>query len=104
MEEIQFYVQECHLGATGLKRILRKKYPDQDIYSQDLYNAICRFKANAQIKNDAAILLEHLVNLHANDPEWYLRLILKVLIIGFLRSFGCHLIKNIYGHAFMMLS
>src|SRR6266498_2651293 len=28
MEEIQFYVQECHLGATVLKRILRNKYPN----------------------------------------------------------------------------
>ncbi|CAB5390940.1 unnamed protein product [Rhizophagus irregularis] len=30
MEEIQFYVQECHLGASVLKRILRNKYPNQD--------------------------------------------------------------------------
>src|SRR5204863_6920680 len=47
MEEIQFYVQECHLGATVLKRILQNKYPNQDIYNQDLYSAICRFKSNA---------------------------------------------------------
>ena len=59
MEEIQFYVQECHLGTTVLKRILRNKYPDQDIYSQDLYSAVCRFKSNNQ-KNDAATLIEHL--------------------------------------------
>ncbi|CAB5360432.1 unnamed protein product [Rhizophagus irregularis] len=73
VEEIQFYVQECHLGATVLKRILRKKYPDHDIYNQDLYNMICRFKANIQIKNDAAALVEYLVKLHAENPEWYFK-------------------------------
>ncbi|CAB4407838.1 unnamed protein product [Rhizophagus irregularis] len=69
MEEIQFYVQECHLGATVLKRILRNKYPNQDIYNQDLYSAICRFKSNAQIKNDAATLIEYLKKLHEEDSE-----------------------------------
>src|SRR5436190_12012218 len=71
MEEIQFYVQECHLGATVLKRILRNKYPDQGIYNQDLYSAIYRFKSNAQVKNDAATLIEYLKKLHEEDPEWY---------------------------------
>ncbi|CAG8651513.1 16024_t:CDS:2 [Gigaspora rosea] len=46
-EEIRFYVQECHLGATILKRILRNKFPNQDIYSQDLYNIINQYKADA---------------------------------------------------------
>uniref|UniRef100_U9UYS5 SWIM-type domain-containing protein n=1 Tax=Rhizophagus irregularis (strain DAOM 181602 / DAOM 197198 / MUCL 43194) TaxID=747089 RepID=U9UYS5_RHIID len=32
IKEIRFYVQECHLGATVLKRILRNKFPNQDIY------------------------------------------------------------------------
>ncbi|CAG8636487.1 8429_t:CDS:2, partial [Racocetra fulgida] len=63
MDEIQFYVQEYHIGATVLKKILRKKYPNQDIHSQDLYNAIHKFKTDAQVKNDAAALFEHLVQL-----------------------------------------
>ena len=70
MEKIQFYVQKCHLGTTVLKKILRKKYPDQDIYNQDLYNMICRFKTNIQIKNDAAMLVENLIKLHAEDAEF----------------------------------
>ncbi|CAG8706272.1 14761_t:CDS:2 [Rhizophagus irregularis] len=37
-EEIHFLVQDCQLGATVLKRILRKKFSDQEIYHQDLYN------------------------------------------------------------------
>src|SRR6266496_3327759 len=77
MEEIQFYVQECYLGATVLKRILRNKYPNQDIYNQDLTSAICRFKSNAQIKNDAATLIEHLKKLHEEDSEWYFQVNLE---------------------------
>ncbi|PKB92738.1 hypothetical protein RhiirA5_443562 [Rhizophagus irregularis] len=34
---------------------------------------ICRFKANIQIKNDAAALVEYLVKLHAENPEWYFK-------------------------------
>ncbi|CAG8763319.1 20729_t:CDS:1, partial [Racocetra persica] len=45
MNEIKFYVQECQLEATVLKKILRKKYQHQDIYRQDLYNTIHKFKA-----------------------------------------------------------
>ncbi|CAG8468138.1 14840_t:CDS:2 [Funneliformis caledonium] len=59
IEEIQFYVKENHLKATVLKRILQNKYPDHEIYNQDLYNTIYRFKSDAQIKNDAATLLEN---------------------------------------------
>ena len=77
INDIQFYVQECRLGATVLKRILQKKYPDQDIYRQDLYNAICKFKANMQIKNDAAALFEHLVELHTENSEWYFKVDFK---------------------------
>ena len=33
MEEIQFYIQECHLDTFVLKRILQNKYPNQDIYN-----------------------------------------------------------------------
>ncbi|CAG8478562.1 8344_t:CDS:2 [Dentiscutata erythropus] len=73
MNEIQFYVQECQLGATVLKKILRNKYPTQAIYRQDLYNAIQKFKANAQVKNDAATLLEHLIQLYSEDPESYFK-------------------------------
>ncbi|CAG8517271.1 10549_t:CDS:1 [Scutellospora calospora] len=32
-EEIQFYVQECQLESTVLKRILQNKFPDQEIYN-----------------------------------------------------------------------
>jgi len=60
-----------------LKRILRNKYPNQDIYNQDLYSAICRFKSNAQIKNDAATLIEHLKKLHEEDSEWYFQVDLE---------------------------
>src|SRR5581483_6695805 len=70
-EEIKFFVQECHLGATVLKRILRKKFPDQEIYQQDLYNMIHKFKIDAQIKNDAVLLYEHLVKLQQEDSNWY---------------------------------
>ena len=77
MEEIRFYVQECHLGATVLKRILRNKYPDQEVYNQDLYSAICKFKSNAQIKNDVATLIKHLKILHEGNPEWYFQVDLK---------------------------
>ncbi|CAB4445989.1 unnamed protein product [Rhizophagus irregularis] len=50
MKEIQFYVQEYHL---------------------DLYRAICKFKSNFQVKNDAATLIEYLKMLHEEDFEWY---------------------------------
>lgn len=70
-EEIQFYVQDCHLGATVLKRILRKKFPDQEIYDQDLYNMMHKFKTDALIKNDAIILYEQLVKLQQEDSNWY---------------------------------
>ncbi|CAG8772960.1 4948_t:CDS:2 [Cetraspora pellucida] len=74
MNEIKFYVQECQLEATVLKKILRKKYPDQDIYCQDLYNMIHKFKAGSQVKNDAATLLKHLIKLHSEDPEYYFKI------------------------------
>ncbi|CAG8673814.1 32672_t:CDS:2 [Racocetra persica] len=51
-----------------LKKILRKKYPNQDIHSQDLYNAIHKFKTDTQVKNNAAALLEYLVQL-LNDSN-----------------------------------
>ncbi|CAB4392491.1 unnamed protein product [Rhizophagus irregularis] len=59
------------LRTTILKRILRKKFPDQEIYHQDLYNMIHKFKTDAQIKNDAVILYEHLMKLQQEDSDWY---------------------------------
>ena len=73
MDEIQFYVQECHLEVTVLKRILRNKYPDNEIYNKDLYNAIFKFKSDTQTKNDATMLVEYLVKLNAEDSEWYFK-------------------------------
>ncbi|CAB4429109.1 unnamed protein product [Rhizophagus irregularis] len=70
-EEICFLVQDCQLGATILKRILRKKFPDQEIYHQDLYNMIYKFKIDAQIKNDAVIFYEHVMKLQQEDSDWY---------------------------------
>ncbi|CAB5346061.1 unnamed protein product [Rhizophagus irregularis] len=64
-------IQVCQLGTTILKRILRKKFPDQEIYHQDLYNMIHKFKTDAQIKNDAVILYEHLMKLQQEDSDWY---------------------------------
>ncbi|PKK79882.1 hypothetical protein RhiirC2_768662 [Rhizophagus irregularis] len=64
-------LQVCQLGTTILKRILRKKFPDQEIYHQDLYNMIHKFKTDAQIKNDAVILYEHLMKLQQEDSDWY---------------------------------
>ncbi|GBC15895.2 protein FAR1-RELATED SEQUENCE 5-like [Rhizophagus irregularis DAOM 181602=DAOM 197198] len=73
IKEIRFYVQECHLGATVLKRILRNKFPNQDIYRQSLYDAIRKFKDSAQIKNDAITLLNRLIKLQQEDPNWYFK-------------------------------
>ncbi|CAG8481463.1 1803_t:CDS:2 [Dentiscutata heterogama] len=53
-------LQECNLGATALKRILRNRFSDQEIYNRDLYNMISRFKADTQTKNDALTLYESL--------------------------------------------
>ncbi|CAB5377005.1 unnamed protein product [Rhizophagus irregularis] len=75
IKEIRFYVQECHLdAATVLKRILRNKFPNQDIYRQSLYDAIRKFKDSAQIKNDAITLLNRLIKLQQEDPNWYFKL------------------------------
>ena len=38
---------------------------------------ICKFKSNAQIKNDVATLIEHLKILHEEDPEWYFQVDLE---------------------------
>ncbi|CAG8792784.1 34589_t:CDS:2, partial [Racocetra persica] len=73
-EEIQFYVQEYHLGASVLKRILRNKYPNQEIYSKDLYKMIHKFKVDVQVKNNAATLYEHLSKLQQENPDWYFKI------------------------------
>ncbi|CAB4478687.1 unnamed protein product [Rhizophagus irregularis] len=76
IKEIRFYVQECHLdAATVLKRILRNKFPNQDIYRQSLYDAIRKFKDSAQIKNDAITLLNRLIKLQQEDPNCMNRVI-----------------------------
>ncbi|CAG8610979.1 9589_t:CDS:2, partial [Cetraspora pellucida] len=72
-EEIRFYVQECQLGATVLKRILQNKFPDQEIYNRDLYNMICKYRAGAQIKNDALTLYEYLSKVQQENPDWYFK-------------------------------
>jgi hypothetical protein len=64
-------MSKCHLGVTVLKRILCNKYPNQDIYNQDLYCAIFKFKFNSQTKNNAATLIEYLKKLHEENSEWY---------------------------------
>ena len=58
-------------GCHYFKKVLRNKYPDQEIYNQNFYSMICRFKSNIQIKNDVATLIEHLKKLHEEDSEWY---------------------------------
>ncbi|CAG8828044.1 12674_t:CDS:2, partial [Gigaspora margarita] len=68
-DEIQFYVQECHFGARILKKILRIKFSDQEIYGRDLYNLINKFKADAQTKNDALTLYEHLLKLQQENSD-----------------------------------
>lgn len=60
-------------GTTVLKRILRNKLSDQEIYDRDLYNMISRFKADVQIKNDALTLYESLVKLQQENPDWYFK-------------------------------
>ncbi|CAG8558431.1 14525_t:CDS:2 [Cetraspora pellucida] len=72
-EEFRFYVQECQLGATVLKRILQNKFPDQEIYNRDLYNMICKYRAEAQIKNDASTLYEYLSKVQQENPDWYFK-------------------------------
>ncbi|CAG8813062.1 15479_t:CDS:2, partial [Gigaspora margarita] len=68
---------KCHLGATVLRRILRNKFPNQDIYSQDLYNIINKYKADSQTKNDAVTLYEYLLKLQQENPEWYFKVDFK---------------------------
>ncbi|CAG8673470.1 24933_t:CDS:2, partial [Gigaspora rosea] len=105
-DEIRFYVQECHLGATVLKRILRNKFSDQEIYDRDLYNMISRFKADVQIKNDALTLYESLVKLQQENPDWYFKVDFKGTIISFPKYFGYHQIKKypeVQGYCYRVL-
>ncbi|CAG8539090.1 27710_t:CDS:2, partial [Racocetra persica] len=54
---------------SSRKRILRNKYPNQEIYSKDLYKMIHKFKVDAQVKNDATTLYEHLSKLQQENPD-----------------------------------
>ncbi|CAG8744599.1 18620_t:CDS:2, partial [Rhizophagus irregularis] len=100
IKEIRFYVQECHLGATVLKRILRNKFPNQDIYRQSLYDAIRKFKDSAQIKNDAITLLNRLIKLQQEDPNWYFKLMNKYPEVQSYFERVLYLTKECWAYAF----
>ena len=71
MEDIQFLTQHCKMGATAQKRFLEGKYPFHPIYSEDLYNAIKKFRPTAKsLSNDAAQVSDWLDQQKEKDPRW----------------------------------
>jgi len=71
MEDIQFLTQHCKMGATAQKRFLEGKYPFHPIYSEDLYNAIKKFRPTAKsLSNDTAQVSDWLDQQKEKDPRW----------------------------------
>jgi len=44
IEDIKFMTISCKFGATAQRKFLEGKYPTHPIYSQELYNAIQKFR------------------------------------------------------------
>ena len=70
MEDVQFLTQHCKMGVTAQRRYLEGKYPSHPIYSEDLYNAIKKFRPSAKsLSNDAALMLNWLDQQKEKDPK-----------------------------------
>ena len=71
IEDIRFLTQHCKLGATAQRRYLEGKYPSHPIYSNDLYDAIKRFRPTAKsLLNNAATMSDWLDEQKRKDSRW----------------------------------
>ncbi|CAG8561718.1 12188_t:CDS:2 [Cetraspora pellucida] len=71
INDIEFLMQHCKMGATNQRRYLESKYPSQPIYNNDLYAAISKFRpTNKHLLNDTAQMFNWLDNQKEKDPRW----------------------------------
>ncbi|CAG8675076.1 18130_t:CDS:2, partial [Cetraspora pellucida] len=71
-KNIKFYTQEGHLEATDQYRLLKASYPHYTLHKKDIYNAIQQFRNESDPNlNDAARLLEYLLNQKHNNNNLY---------------------------------
>ncbi|EXX57044.1 hypothetical protein RirG_210580 [Rhizophagus irregularis DAOM 197198w] len=77
MDQIEFYVIHDRCDASIVRNLLQPKYPDHVFLIQDLGNAIQKIKwENGISLDDAAFLLLKLFDLQANNPAWFVKLLL----------------------------
>ncbi|CAG8795446.1 25314_t:CDS:1, partial [Gigaspora rosea] len=54
-DDIEFYLKQCHFGATIIRQILKKKYTLYPVYSKDLYTEIQKHRSSTRFnEGDAA--------------------------------------------------
>ncbi|CAG8626698.1 2030_t:CDS:2, partial [Funneliformis caledonium] len=77
MEQIKFYVVHGRCDAGTIRNLLQLKYPDHVFLIQDLGNAIQRIKREKGLNlGEIASLLMKLLELQANDPTWFVKLLI----------------------------
>ncbi|CAG8547072.1 20483_t:CDS:2 [Cetraspora pellucida] len=71
-DDVEFYVRQCHFGATLIRRILKQKYSFHPVFSKNLYKEIQKYKPTAQFnQGDAARFYEELLTKQCQDPCWF---------------------------------
>ncbi|CAG8554190.1 4259_t:CDS:2, partial [Cetraspora pellucida] len=78
-DNVEFYVRQCHFGATLIQRILKQKYSFHPVFSKDLYKEIQKYKPTAQFnQGDAARFYEELLTKQHQDPHWFVEVTWEV--------------------------
>ncbi|CAG8576463.1 16725_t:CDS:2 [Cetraspora pellucida] len=78
-DDVEFYIRQCHFGATLIWRILKQKYSFHPVFSKDLYKEIQKYKPTAQFnQGDAARFYEELLTKQCQDPRWFVEVTWEV--------------------------
>ncbi|CAG8461587.1 9412_t:CDS:2 [Ambispora gerdemannii] len=73
LEDIKFWTTNGDISMRTQQQLLFAKYENVFFLPQDLTNAIQKFKKERQIENEAATLINHLLECKAEDIRWIVK-------------------------------